>query len=97
MIKFSALFILLAYAIAGQNASVQVSMSSDNWQSNDAAAKFENYLGQPSLFLKAGTALLKNSKFENGAVEVDIAASAERKGFAGIVFRTQSSEELEVV
>lgn len=74
----------------------QVAMSPDNWRTSEPKAKFENYLNRQSLYLESGTALVKNSKFEDGTLEVDI-SSPNPRVFAGVVFRALSSDESEVV
>ncbi len=73
-----------------------VPMSPANWETKDTTKKYEMYLGQPSMFLQSGTALVKNSNFEDGVIEVDVATPNPR-AFAGIAFRAQSGEELELV
>lgn len=69
---------------------------SGGWEIKDENARKEEHLGRRSLFLKSGFAFLKDAAFEDGVVEVDIAAPALRS-FVGIVFRFESEDEHEIV
>ncbi len=97
MVNISILFALLI--VVGAHLSVdgqEISMSPENWRIVESGGNFENHLGRPSLFIQSGTALVNNSIFENGTIEVDVAAAGPR-AFAGIVFRARSTEELESI
>lgn len=73
-----------------------VDFNSDRWLIKDPTAKKEEHLGRKSLFLSNnGFASLKDVEFENGTVEVDVAASTP-VAFPGIVFRFQSPDEHEL-
>ncbi len=47
-----------------------VPMSPANWETKDTTKKYEMYLGQPSMFIESGTALVKNSNFEDGVIDL---------------------------
>jgi hypothetical protein len=66
------------------------------WEIKDENARREEHLGRRSLFLKSGFAFLKDAPFEDGVIEVDIAAP-ELRSFVGIVFRFESEDEHEIV
>lgn len=68
----------------------------DRWQITDKNARKEEHLGRKSLFLKSGYASLKDVVFENGVIEVDIAAP-NLASFVGIVFRFESAGDHEIV
>jgi hypothetical protein len=74
-----------------------VDFDSGRWEIKDPTAKKEEHLGRKSLFLSAnGYAALKDVEFEDGIVEVDIAASTS-VAFPGVVFRYLSPAEHELV
>ena len=73
-----------------------IDFDSDRWLIKDPTAKKEEHLGRKSLFLSSnGFASLKDVEFEDGTVEVDIAASTPVE-FPGVVFRFLSPEEHEL-
>lgn len=76
--------------------AVNVDFDSDRWQIKDPKARVENRLGRRSLYLTSGFAFLKDVAFENGVVEVDIAAPNLRS-FVGIVFRLEKEGDYEIV
>lgn len=73
-----------------------VAFDSGRWQVNDKEGRAVEHLGRQSLFLKSGFAFLKDAAFEDGVIEVDIAAPTTRS-FVGIVFRFESEDEHEIV
>ncbi|HEV7395600.1 MAG TPA: hypothetical protein VGN86_03730 [Pyrinomonadaceae bacterium] len=74
-----------------------IDFDSDRWEIKDPTAKKEEHLGRKSLFLSAnGYAALKDVEFEDGIVEVDIAALTP-VAFPGVVFRYLSPAEHELV
>ncbi|MBX7222094.1 MAG: hypothetical protein K1Y36_19235 [Blastocatellia bacterium] len=75
---------------------VQVAVDSTQWVIKDQKAKTEEFLGRKSLYLTSGFAVLKEVDFENGVIEVDIAAPSPRS-FIGISFRGQSEADFETV
>ncbi len=66
----------------------------DQWEINDKEGKIVDYLGQKSLMLKQGMAIVKNANFTNGIIEYDIAFSAKRT-YAGVIWRWQDSKNYE--
>src|SRR4051794_37606237 len=58
--------------------AVTVDYNSDKWQIKDQNARIEEYLGRKSLYLRSGFAFLKDVAFENGVIEVDMAAPTQR-------------------
>lgn len=83
-------------AAAPQTSAVTVDFDSDRWLIKDPTAKKEEHLGRKSLFLSSnGFASLKDVEFEDGTVEVDVAASTPVE-FPGVVFRFQSEDEHEL-
>jgi len=66
---------------------------SDRWDL--ANAKFVDFLGRKALM---GTAFMKDVRFNNGTIEVDIAVSTDRaRSYPGIVFRVQPNRDWERV
>jgi sugar lactone lactonase YvrE len=89
--------VITAFAMAGGPASMAahasetdtpavIDFESDRWAFRNA--QVVEYLGQQCL---QGTAYLKDVDFQNGVVEVDVAASGSRC-FPGISFRRQDNE-----
>ena len=85
------LFLLLAMA-----ASQAVPFTDSRWMLLDREARPMPYLGQPSLFIDNGFALLRDSSFGDGTIEFDIAMHGHTS-FAGVVFRAASSDDCELV
>lgn len=71
-----------------------VPFDSPRWVKQPNTYRLEDYLGQKSLYLKGGTAYLKDVNFTNGIIEFDVAFSRER-GFFGAIFRMQDKENYE--
>lgn len=69
-----------------------VEFTSDNWELKDADVT--EHLGRKSL---TGYASLKNTVFENGIIEFDVATEHEKRSFPGIIFRLQKEGEYERV
>jgi len=81
---------------AGAGPATAVSFDSDRWVLSGDGARKEEYQGRKSLFLSGGAfAHLKELEFEDGTIEVDVAASTAR-AFLGVVFRFRSREEHEI-
>lgn len=76
--------------------STAVPFTSDHWQIKDPKARVEDHLGRNSLYLTSGFAFLKDVAFENGVIEVDIAAPNLRS-FIGVVFRFENEADHEIV
>lgn len=72
-----------------------VPFDSERWEIHATDYKVEDYLGQKSLFLKGGLAIVKDStKFSNGIIEYDIAFSEER-GYVGALWHLQDGGNFE--
>ncbi|MGD2086442.1 MAG: hypothetical protein PVH61_09695 [Candidatus Aminicenantes bacterium] len=71
-----------------------VPFDSSRWVMQPNTSRLEDHLGQKSLYLKGGTAYLKDVNFTNGIIEFDVAFSRER-GFFGAMFRMQDKENYE--
>jgi hypothetical protein len=66
------------------------------WNILDPNGRTMMYLGQPSLFLDNGVALLRDSSFGDGTIEFDVALHGHAS-FAGVVFRGAGAEDCELV
>lgn len=66
------------------------------WEVLDKGGRTMPYLGRPSLYLERGIALMPNSTFADGAIDFDVAIHGQ-SGFAGVVFRSQTPEDYELV
>ncbi len=87
----------LCVLVLSIEASAQtVPFDSPRWQIKDPKARVEDYLGRKSLYLNSGYAFLSDVVFENGVIEVDIAAPKLRS-FVGFVFRFESEDDHETV
>lgn len=73
-----------------------VPFTSDHWQIRDPKARVEDHLGRKSLYLASGFASLKDVEFENGVIEVDMAAPTLRS-FIGVVFRFENEADHEIL
>jgi len=82
---------LVLFTGAAQAATPTIPFSPDRWEIKDAELK--EFLGQPAI---TGTAWLKDTEFENGIIEVDLAADRQQ-AYPAIVFRRQSDGEYEHV
>jgi membrane dipeptidase len=71
-----------------------IPFDSDRWDIEAEEFRVEDYLGQKSLYLKGGSALIKDTDFTNGIIEFDIAFTGER-GFMGAVWRVQDERNYE--
>lgn len=96
MKKFIYLFIaLLSFQLAiSQNSETKIEMVDSNWDVPKGAT-FERFDNRNTLVLKNGRAIVKNQKFTNGTIQVDVYANSIRS-FAGITFRKQNDNMDEV-
>ncbi len=82
--------VLVPVAAIGQTPGGEiVDFDSPRWEKTDA--EITTHLGRKSL---SGTAYLKDTDFENGVIEVDIAVDGS-SAYPGIVFRRQSEKDYE--
>lgn len=71
-----------------------IPFDSDEWEIQAKESKLEDYLGQKSLLLKGGFAIIKDSNFTDGIIEYDVAFDNKR-GFMGAVWRLQDKANYE--
>ena len=71
-----------------------VPFDSERWEIQAEEKKIVDYLGQKSLYLKGGNAVIKDSRFTDGIIEFDIAFSEERN-FAGVMWRIEDAKNYE--
>jgi hypothetical protein len=74
--------------------SQTVAFTPELWDIQAKESRVEDHLGRKSLYLQAGLASVKDSKFTDGVIEFDIAFTGER-GFMGVVWRMQDPENYE--
>lgn len=77
-----------------QNNTKSIEMIESNWEV-PKNAKFETFDSRETLVLDGGRATVKNQKFTNGTIEVDVYANTFRS-YAGITFRKQGDNMEEV-
>ncbi len=86
---------LLSYQLSiAQDTTTKIDMVASSWDL-PLEATFERFDHRETLLLKSGRAMVKNQKFTNGTIEVDVYANAIRS-FAGITFRKQKENMEEV-
>ena len=89
--------LLLVCALpAGHKTAASTEFDPDLWVIKDQNGRWEDYLGRKSLYLKSGYAFLKDVAFEDGVIEVDLAAPQARS-FMGVVFRFENMDDHEIV
>ncbi len=85
----------LAVAVLAAAARAQQPFDTSAWSINAAEWRAEPYRGRSALLLRNGAAWLRDSKFQNGTIEFDIAFS-EVPGFPGIAFRAATRADYEL-
>jgi hypothetical protein len=99
------LALTLLVSATSQAQSVQVPLSSDRWtyssknlpaqkQGPEHKGEMMEYGGRQSFGLSNGFAYARDVNFQNGALDVDIAA--DTRGFLGIAFHVQSEDDYEL-
>jgi hypothetical protein len=73
---------------------VLVPMTASAWNVKSEGFRFEDYLGEKSIYLPDGFAHLDGVNFHNGIIEFDIAFPVSR-GFPGVYFRMQDEQNAE--
>lgn len=73
-----------------------VDFDSERWTIEDPDAEVMLYMNETSLYLVEGVAIVDDVVFENGIIEVDVAAHGN-PGFAGVVFRYQPGGDHEEI
>jgi len=86
---------LLGFQLSiAQNSTTKIDMVASNWNLPQEAT-FERFDNRQTFLLNSGRATVKNQKFTNGTIEVDVYANSIRS-FAGITFRKQNHSMEEV-
>ena len=84
------LLLLLALLLITLTANAQtIPFDIEHWDFRAKESQIEDHLGQKSLRLLGGLAVVKDSRFTDGIIEFDMAFGPER-GFQGVVWRVQS-------
>lgn len=86
-------FLGLQLAIS-QSPEIKIDMVASNWDVSQETT-FERFDNRETLLLNGGRVTVKNHRFTNGTIEVDVYANANRS-FAGITFRKQNNTMEEV-
>lgn len=87
--------VLFCFFILTANIHSQViPFDSDRWEIQGSEKKIADYLGQKSLTLKGGSAIVRDAVFTDGIIEFDIAFSQERN-FVGAVWRVEDEKNYE--
>ena len=73
---------------------IDVPLAPEKWEVKSESGKFEEYLGEQTIYLPDGFAHLKGVEFHNGIIEFDIAFPVGR-GFPGVYFRIQNDQNAE--
>ncbi len=87
----SCLVLLLSPALL--SAQQELEFSGHTWVIQ-GDAKVETYMGQEALLMRSAAAILKDSDFENGTIEYDVAVSGLRS-FVGVAFRADMANSYE--
>jgi hypothetical protein len=86
---------LLIFQLAtAQGSEIKVDMVASNWNVSEETT-FEKFDNRETLVLNGGRIMVKNQKFANGTIEVEVYANTIRS-FAGITFRRQNNNMEEV-
>src|SRR6476659_6597597 len=92
--RFGALLPVAVVALAAAEPS-EKPFDASAWAISAAEWRVEPYRGRTALLLREGAAWLRDSRFENGTIEFDIAFS-EVSGFPGIAFRGATHADYEL-
>jgi hypothetical protein len=87
---------MLAPLLLALASSQAPAFDASRWTIHDPNAVTQSYLGEPSLFLDGGVALLESASFGDGTIDVDVALHGHAS-FAGIAFRATSAENYELI
>src|SRR5512143_439798 len=85
----------LVFAALAATARAQQPFDTSAWNIRAAESRVEPYRGRSALLLRDGAAWLRDSHFQNGTIEFDIAFS-EALGFPGIAFRAVTHDDYEL-
>jgi hypothetical protein len=98
-----ALFLPIGSQLARAEGPLKIPMSADRWTTTAGTVNFVEYMGKPSIELKAGNykehipsgaATLKDLTFRDGTIEYDVAATSDMG--AGFVFRSADKDNFEM-
>ena len=92
--RFGALLSVAVVALAAAEPA-QKPFDTSAWAISATEWRVEPYRGRTALLLREGAAWLRDSRFENGTIEFDIAFS-EVSGFPGIAFRAATHADYEL-
>src|SRR6478672_6202333 len=92
--RLGALVSFAVAALAG-TARAQQPFDTSAWSISAAESRVETYRGRSALLLRDGAAWLRDSRFQNGTIEFDIAFS-DVVGFPGIAFRAATHGDYEL-
>ena len=81
-----ALGLVLSGAMSSTVVEAQQPWDEDAWDVGAAESRVVEYQGRPALYMAGGTAWLRDSDFQDGVIEFDLAVSGEL-GFHGLRFR----------
>src|SRR5688572_23427680 len=90
----AAIFVCL-FAFSKNLYSQTIPFDSGRWEIQGGENRIIDYLGQKSLYLKGGTAIVKDSRFTDGTIEFDVAFAQERN-FVGAMWRLEDAKNYEV-
>lgn len=90
---FCFLLFISSPARAQQN---YITFEQNKWDVRNANAEIIQHGGREALRIRSGTAILEGVEFQDGTIEVDV-ASVSSFAFAGLVFRAESTDNLEEV
>ena len=85
---------LLAGVVTAQQPTPASAFS--RWEIVDPGGRAMPYLGRDSLFLSDGVALMPDVAFADGVIAFDVAMHGQA-GFAGVVLRSQSPDDYELI
>ncbi len=89
------LFVVLSYSpVTSSESNEVIPFDSERWDISGVETNIEDYLGQKSLLLKGGVAIVSDSEFTDGIIEYDVAFPDER-GFVGVLWHFQDTQNFE--
>lgn len=91
-------FIMLVFLPSIQSVSSKsgeiIPFDSERWDISGVEFSIEDYLGEKSLLIKGGIAVVKDLEATEGIIEYDVAFPDER-GFVGVLWRFQDSKNFD--
>lgn len=87
--------IVLSHApVKSSESNKVIPFDSERWDISGVQAELVDYLGQKSLLIKGGVAVVSDSELTDGIIEYDVAFPDER-GFVGVVWHWQDTKNFE--